>query len=73
MPTVLILIFIDTSFSMSVSSLILTNPVCDVYKISFYQDFVQGNCVHPLSYRAYQLTYQKINCFFSFGSYGKSG
>lgn len=43
-------IFIDTSFSMSLSTLFLTNPVCNIYKVSFYHNFVQNNCVHPFSY-----------------------
>lgn len=70
MPTNVIFIFIDTSFSISLSPLILTNPVCSIYKISFCHDFVQNSCVHPLSYQVYQLTYQTIyNLVFPLGSW----
>lgn len=69
MPSDLIFIFVAITFSISVSTLVVTNLVRNISKISFSHAFEQ-NCVHPLSCRTYQLIYQtKYNLFFPLGSW----
>lgn len=64
----LIFISVDVTFSISASTLIVTNLVCNISKTSFSHACEENNCVQPLSCQTYQLIYQtKYNLFFSIG------